>query len=96
MKPIEEQNTDYAWDFLLEHGIATEEELQLVTKINGFNWVELMAVLYVRTGYHDLEQYLEMEGGAEWRDATKKDLAKECTLQDDKIKRLMEYIELIE
>ena len=62
---IEEQNTDHAWDFMTEYGIATEGELQLVTTINGYNWDAIMAVLYVRTGYRDIEQFIEMEGGAE-------------------------------
>jgi hypothetical protein len=65
MKTIDLQNVDHAWDFLLEHGIATEGELQLVTLINGYSWESLMAVLEVRTSYHDLKQYIEMEGGAE-------------------------------
>ena len=65
MKTIDLQNVDHAWDFLLEHGIATEGELQLVTKINGYSWDSILGILYVRTGYHDIEQYIEMEGGAE-------------------------------
>jgi len=65
MKLIEEQNTDFAWDFCLDHEIASEQELNLVTKLNGFNWETIMDVIYVRTGYRDIEQYVEMEGGAE-------------------------------
>ena len=38
MKTIEEQNTDFAWDFCIDHEIASEQELDLVTKLNGFNW----------------------------------------------------------
>jgi len=62
---IEKQNTDFAWDFCLDHEIASEQELNLVTKINGFNWETIMDVIYVRTGYRDIEQYVEMEGSAE-------------------------------
>ena len=65
MKTIDLQNVDHAWDFLLKHDIATDKELQLVTHINGYSWESLMAVLEVRTSYHDLEQYIEMEGGSE-------------------------------
>jgi len=65
MKAIEEQNTEFAWDFCLDHEIASEQELNLVTKLNGFNWETIMDVIYVRTGYRDIEQYVEMEGGAE-------------------------------
>ncbi|MDB4498361.1 hypothetical protein N9251_03360 [Gammaproteobacteria bacterium] len=62
---IETQNTDFAWDFCLDHEIASEQELNLVTKLNGFNWETIMDVIYVRTGYRDIEQYVEMEGSVE-------------------------------
>ena len=50
------------WDYLIESQIATEKELELVTYINGYNLKSLNDVLEVRTGYKDLEQYLECEG----------------------------------
>ncbi len=49
------------WDVLISHNIATEEELKLVTSINGYNLDTLDDVLYVRTAYRSLEQYLESE-----------------------------------
>jgi len=61
-KEIENENKDFAWDFCVEHEIASEQELTLVTKINGFNWATIMDVIYVRTGYRDIEQYIEAEG----------------------------------
>lgn len=48
------------WDYLTESGIATEEELRLITSINGYNEEALHDVLYVRTGYRSLDQ-LEWE-----------------------------------
>ena len=50
------------WDNLLEYGLATEEELQLVTSINGSSIQSLESVLYVRTGYRDWEQFIDCEG----------------------------------
>lgn len=44
------------WDYLLESGTATEEELKLVTCINGFNEDTLNSVIYARTGYRSVEQ----------------------------------------
>ena len=44
------------WDWLIELGTATEEELQLITDINGYNMDVLNDVLYCRTGYRDREQ----------------------------------------
>lgn len=49
------------WDYLIENQIATKKELELVTYINGYNLNSLNDVLEVRTGYKDLEQYLECE-----------------------------------
>ena len=47
------------WDAIVEHGIATEEELELVTAINGYHDDALNDVIYVRTGYRNIEQLLE-------------------------------------
>jgi len=47
------------WDYLLEHGIATEAELQLVTDIVGWTEEAMLDVLYSRTGFRNFEQ---MEG----------------------------------
>lgn len=44
------------WDLLIEYGVATQEELELVTCINGYNIDTLNDVIYVRTGYRDIEQ----------------------------------------
>ena len=49
------------WDWLLDAGIATEEELQLVTDINGYSIETLNDVLYARTGYREEEQLEDEE-----------------------------------
>ena len=49
------------WDYLTEAGIATEEELRLVTAINGYNEETLCDVLFVRTGCRSFDQ---LEGEA--------------------------------
>lgn len=54
------RNIESVWELLVDMGIATDEELQLVTSINGYNIDTLNDIIYVRTGYHDIEQ-LEME-----------------------------------
>ena len=47
------------WDYLTETGIATENELCLITAINGYNEETMCDVLYVRTGYRNFEQFKE-------------------------------------
>lgn len=44
------------WDYIVETGVATEEELRLVTDINGYSEETLNDVIYARTGYRDIEQ----------------------------------------
>lgn len=51
--------TAEAWDYLIDNMIATEEELRLVTDINGYKMDTLEAVLYARTGYRSIEQLEE-------------------------------------
>lgn len=63
MKYIEggiKMTIEQMWDYLTETGIATEDELSLITAINGYNEEAMCDVLYVRTGYRSFEQ-LETE-----------------------------------
>lgn len=52
-------NIEDAITFLEEEGIATGEEIDLVTKINGYNMDSINDIIYVRTGCRDYEQLLE-------------------------------------
>ena len=49
------------WDLIIDNNIATEDELNLISYINGWNIETLNDVLYVRTGYRDARQYKECE-----------------------------------
>ena len=53
-------DTKTAYDALIEAGVATEGELALVTNINGYSLETLEDVLYARTGYRDLVDYLNI------------------------------------
>lgn len=55
-------NKDEIWDKIVEYGFATDEELNLVTAINGYSVETLNDVIYARTGYHDWNQMAEAEG----------------------------------
>lgn len=59
MKRIVKASNDIVnemWDRLIDDGIATEEELQLVTDIVGFNEKAMLDVLYSRTGFRNFDQ----------------------------------------
>lgn len=48
---------DEAYDILVDYGVATEDEVELVTNINGYNPQALLDILYVRTGNRSFEQW---------------------------------------
>lgn len=50
---------DEIWDLLINYNVATDNELRLVTTINGYNEEALLDVLYVRTGLRSIEQLLD-------------------------------------
>lgn len=54
-------NLEQYYNYLLENEIVGEETLNVVTSINGYNEKTLDDVLYVKSGYRDIEQYLEYE-----------------------------------
>jgi|TARA_R110000796_G_scaffold150179_1_gene266970 hypothetical protein len=45
------------YDTLINDGICTEEEVTLVTSINGNSDETYLDILFVRTGCRSLEQY---------------------------------------
>lgn len=47
------------YDKLIELDIATESEIDLVTDINGNTIEALNDILYARTGYRDIENYMK-------------------------------------
>ena len=52
---------DEQFNYLVNYEICTEEEMKLVTSINGYNEESVNDILYVREGYRYMEQYLEYE-----------------------------------
>lgn len=46
------------YEVLITYSIATEDEINLVTNINGWNEQSLLDILYVRTGYRNIEQLI--------------------------------------
>lgn len=44
------------WDYLVNNSVATQDELELITSINGYSIDTLNDVIYARTGYRNLEQ----------------------------------------
>ena len=49
---------EQVWDNLAELGVATDEELKLITSINGYSIESLNDVIYARTGFNDYEQLI--------------------------------------
>lgn len=56
----EKEMRDY--DYIVELGIATPDEINLVRNVLDGSWTAVYnAIIYARTGYHSLEQYIESE-----------------------------------
>lgn len=53
--------TNQAYSFIIDNGICTQDEADLVTSINGYNIEAINDILYCRTGYHDIEQLHDCE-----------------------------------
>jgi hypothetical protein len=51
-----DKKVNEVWGLLIEYGVATQKELELVTCINGYNIDPLNDVIYARTGYRNIEQ----------------------------------------
>jgi len=56
-----ENELNELYDLLVNNEIATEEEIQLCYNIIGLNIDTLNSILFARTGYRNLWQYLEYE-----------------------------------
>jgi hypothetical protein len=55
----EEEMQDNMWDNMIQLGIATQKELELVSCLNGYSMQTLNDVLYAKTGYRSLGQMWE-------------------------------------
>lgn len=56
-----EKEYNELWNLIVDNNIATDDELDLIQRINGWRLETLEDVLYVRTGYRDAQQYKECE-----------------------------------
>lgn len=56
------------YDFIINNDIATEEEITLVTNINGYSEDTLQDIIRVRTEYRSMEQCIAMEPETFWHD----------------------------
>ncbi len=59
----------HLYDYIVETEIATANELNLARNLMSSTWEEVLnAVLYIRTGYHDLQQLIDEEEEEEVED----------------------------
>ena len=47
------------WDLLIDYNVATQDELDLVTSIDGYSIDTLNSIIYARTAYQNIEQLME-------------------------------------
>lgn len=67
------------YNFLTENGLATDDEISLVVKINGYTEEQLDNILFVRTGYTSFENYIYYECDEEelWNEEEEEDFDEE-------------------
>lgn len=53
---MEESIEAMLWDFIVDNNIATEDEVRLVTDINGLNEETMTDIIYAKTGLRSYEQ----------------------------------------
>ena len=56
-----DQQIEKLWDLIVNYELATEQSLQLVTRLNGYTLETMEDVLYALTGYRSYEQFMENE-----------------------------------
>ena len=54
-------NLDEIYNYMIGYELVSNETLDIITSINGYNEDTLNDVLYCVSGYHDIKQYLEYE-----------------------------------
>lgn len=54
-------NVNEIYNYMIDYGLVSEETLNIITNINGYEEDTLNDVLYCVSGYHDIEQYLQYE-----------------------------------
>ena len=59
VKDFDELDLDTIWDLFLDYSICSEETLQVITSINGYNLETLKDVLYATVGLRSLEQFVD-------------------------------------
>lgn len=74
MSKGEKMELEEYYDYLIDTNIVSEETLNVITSINGYNKNTLDDVLYCVTGYRDIKSYLYYEDN---------DTFKEYYSQDD-------------
>jgi hypothetical protein len=53
------QTLQMQWDYLLDYGIATDKEIETLTKQHGWSIQLLQTILYLKTGYQTFSEHIE-------------------------------------
>lgn len=54
-----DKERDFLEQMLIEFGIATEDEIDLVCNINGYSLETMEDILFARTGLRNIEQFCD-------------------------------------
>ena len=56
---MQNNELEYLVDTMVELGVCNDDEVRLVSAINGYSLESMLDILYVRTGYRSLDQLFD-------------------------------------
>lgn len=61
-KYLSDKQLNFLIEYMIEFGVMTQKEYELVCSINGWSYESVLDILYVRTSLRNLEQFLNEFG----------------------------------
>ena len=59
---LNDKQLEFLIEYMIEFGVMTQKEYELVCSINGWSYESVLDILYVRTSLRNLEQFLNEFG----------------------------------
>lgn len=56
---MQNNELEYLVETMIELGVCNDDEVRLVSAINGYSLESMLDILYVRTGYRSLDQLFD-------------------------------------
>ena len=82
------------YDTVVEFGIATKEEINLVRNIVSGTWEDVLNdIIFARTGYHTLEQFIDCEIGEDDEESDSDGISIFSPEEEREINKFFDYLD---